>query len=99
MKPKVLVTGANGFTGNYFCKFLAERGIPTRGMYYPPDGEPDIRHENLELVKGDLLDRDSLRRAVDGIEIVQNIAALYRPMNVPEKMYWAVNVDGVPNIM
>jgi nucleoside-diphosphate-sugar epimerase len=99
MQPKVLVTGANGYTGSYFCRYLAERGVPTRGMYYPPDGEPDFSHPNLEMVPGDLLDRESLRRAADGIEVVQNIAALYRPTNVPEKLYWDVNVDGVRNMV
>ena len=99
MKPNVLITGANGFTGFWFCKYLAEKGIPTRGMYYPPDGEPALSHPNLELVPGDLLDRDSLKRALDGIEIVQNVAALYRPTTVSEQMYHAVNVEGVGNIM
>lgn len=99
MNPTVLVTGANGYTGYWFCKYLAEKGVKTRGMYYPPDGKPDLSNPNLELVPGDLLDRESIRQAVDGIEIVQNVAALYRPVDVSEKMYWAVNVDGVRNIL
>lgn len=99
MKPLVLVTGANGFTGSRFCMYLAEKGVPTRGMYYPADGEPEFHHPNLELVPGDLLDRESLKCALDGVSVVQNIAALYRPVDVSEKMYWAVNVDGVRNIL
>ena len=99
MKPKVLVTGANGYTGSLFCRYLAERGWPTRAMYYPPDGAPDFSHPNLELVPGDLLDRDSIRRSLEGVEIVQNIAALYRPTNVPQAAYRAVNVDGVRNMV
>lgn len=97
--PPTLVTGANGFTGAYFCRYLAERGVPTRGMYYPPDGVPEFEHPNLELVPGDLLDRSSLRRALDGIEVVQNVAALYRPTNVPDRLYFDVNVTGVGNIV
>jgi dihydroflavonol-4-reductase len=99
MKPKTLVTGANGYTGSYFCRYLADRGVPTRGMYYPPDGKPDYAAPQLELVPGDLTDRESLKRALDGVEIVHNIAALYRPTNVPEKAYWQVNVEGVRNIV
>jgi nucleoside-diphosphate-sugar epimerase len=99
MKPKVLITGANGYTGSLFCRYLAERGWPTRGMYYPPDGAPDFSHPNLELVPGDILDRDGIRRALEGVEVVQNIAALYRPTNVPQAAYRAVNVDGVRNMV
>jgi nucleoside-diphosphate-sugar epimerase len=94
-----LVTGANGFTGSWFCQYLAQKGVQTRGMYWSPDGGPDFSHPNLELVPGDLRDRESLRRAVDGIEVVYNIAALYRPTNVPERLYWEVNVQGIQNMV
>lgn len=99
MKPTVLVTGANGYTGKHLALYLAKRGVPTRGMYWAPDGEPEFGDENLELVAGDLRDRDSLARALDGIEVVYNIAALYRPTNVPNSMFWEVNVEGIRNII
>jgi nucleoside-diphosphate-sugar epimerase len=99
MQPKILVTGANGFTGNYFCRYLAEQGIPVRGMYYGPDGAPGWVHPNVDWCEGDLLDRASLQRALSGIEVVQNIAALYRPTTVPESAYQAVNVDGIRNMV
>jgi len=99
MTPSVLVTGANGYTGGRLCQYLAERGVPTRGMYWAPDGEPDFNHPNLELVPGDLRDKESLKKALQGIKVVHNIAALYRPTNVSNQMYWNVNVDGVRNIV
>jgi nucleoside-diphosphate-sugar epimerase len=99
MRPKTLVTGANGYTGSNLCRFLADRDVPTRGMYYPPDGEPNFSHVQLELAPGDLRDRDSIRRALEGIEVVYNIAALYRPTNVPNQAYYDVNVSGIRNIV
>ena len=99
MKPTALVTGANGFTGKNLSRYLAEHGVPTRAMYWPPDGEPEFNGVNLEVVPGDLRDRDSLKKALDGIEVVYNIAALYRPTNVPNSMYWEVNVEGIRNIV
>ncbi len=98
--PKVLVTGANGFGGGGLCRYLAERGVAVRGMYYTPDGgEPDFSHPNLELVPGDLTDGESLERALDGIEVVHNLAALYRPTTVAKQRYFDVNVDGVKDLV
>jgi nucleoside-diphosphate-sugar epimerase len=68
-------------------------------MYWAPDGAPDFSHPNLELVPGDLRDRESLCRTLEGIEVVHNIAALYRPTNVPEQLYWEVNVQGMQNMV
>ena len=99
MRPTVLVTGANGYTGRYLARYLATRGTPTRAMYWVPDGEPDFAHQNLEFVAGDLRDRESLKRALDGIQVVHNIAALYRPTNVSKAMFREVNVEGIRNIV
>lgn len=99
LKPTVLVTGANGYTGKHLCQYLARAGVATRAMYWAPDGVPEFSHPNLELVPGDLRDRDSLKRALDGIEVVHNIAALYRPTNVSNAMFWEVNVEGIRNMV
>lgn len=100
IEPKVLVTGANGYGGSRLCLYLAERGVPVRGMYYTPDGgEPTFSHPNLELVPGDLTDGESLERALDGIEVVHNLAALYRPAIVAQQTYFKVNVDGVKDLV
>ena len=82
MEPKILVTGANGYTGYYFAQYLAEKNIPVRAMYYPPDGEPDLAHDCIDLVPGDIRHRDQIRPTLEGIETVQHVAALYRPTNV-----------------
>jgi nucleoside-diphosphate-sugar epimerase len=99
MLPKVLVTGANGYTGANLCRFLAERGVAVRGMYYRPDGEPDFEHDLIEWLPGDLRDRASLEEAVRGIDTLHNIAALYRVTNVPNSTFWAVNAEGVKSLV
>ena len=85
MPKDVLVTGANGYTGANLCRYLADRGVAVRAMYYRPDGEPDFEHELIEWVAGDLRERDSLERAVDGIDTLYNIAALYRVGQLEEE--------------
>lgn len=98
-RPTTLVTGANGYTGSMLCQYLAKKGIPTRAMYYGPDGKPDFSHENLELVPGDVRNRDEIKRALDGIEIVHHLAALYRPVNVTNRDYEDVNIGGTRNML
>ena len=54
-----LVTDLNNFTGHRFNQYLTNRGLSVRAMYWPPDGEPALHHQNLDLVPGDLRDCDS----------------------------------------
>ena len=99
MNPKILVTGANGYTGYWFSRYLAEKGERFRAMYYAPDGRPDLDHPNIELVPGDVRNRDEVDRATAGIETVYHIAALYRPTNVPPRAFFDVNVEGTRNMV
>ncbi len=99
INSKCLVTGANGFTGGHFCAYLASRGVSTRGMYYPPDGVPELNHEALEWVPGDVRDEEAVRRAVAGADVIFHIAALYRPTNVSKQDYWDVNVEGTRRLL
>ena len=55
--------------------------------------------EGVEVVAGDLTDRESLRRAVEGREVVYNIAALYREAGLPADAYRAVNADAVATLI
>jgi len=48
---------------------------------------------------GDLMDAASVRRAVEGVEVVYHIAATYREAGQPDSAYRAINVDGTRNIL
>lgn len=75
-----LVTGAAGFIGSHITEALAKRGARVRAFV-----QPDSRH--LEFVKGlgvevfygDLLDKESVARAMEGVDEVWHLAAAVRP--------------------
>lgn len=96
---RVLVTGATGFTGGYLARALAARGQHVRAIVREPARAGTLRDAGVEIVPGDLKDRDSLRAAVDGVRIVYNVGAIYRQAGVPLSEYRAVNVDGVRAIV
>jgi dihydroflavonol-4-reductase len=90
VKP-ALVTGATGFLGWHVARTLLERGIPVRAAARRPGAIPEL---DVEVVQANLLDHDSLRRAIDGCSLLFHVAADYRLwVKHPQEMY-AANVDG-----
>jgi nucleoside-diphosphate-sugar epimerase len=54
-----------------------------------------LQTAGISLVEGDLAKRETLDTAVDGVEVVYNIAALYRQAGLPDATYRTVNADAV----
>jgi nucleoside-diphosphate-sugar epimerase len=99
LKVKVLVTGAAGFLGGHLVDMLLERGDDVRAMVRPVEDASRLRKlDGVEVVLGDLVNRESLKRAVQGIKCVYNIAAKTGPWGL-EKDYNAVNVWGIADLI
>jgi nucleoside-diphosphate-sugar epimerase len=97
---RVLVTGATGFTGSHLVRHLSRAGQDVRALIRPTAVRaPWLEHVRAERVVGDLLDTESLRRALEGVEVVYNIAALYREAGRPSVEYRAVNALAVGQIV
>ena len=96
---KVLVTGASGFVGNHLVEMLVERGDEVRALVQPGQDTDHLKTlSGVEVIYGDLTDRPSLERAVQGTRRVYNIAAKTGPWG-PEKLYQAINVQGLADLI
>ena len=91
---QVLVTGATGFTGGHLARFLHQRGNRVRAFVRDPDRAHALGTLGIDLVRGDLRDDASLRRATHGVDVVYNVAALYREAGLPDEAYYDVNARG-----
>lgn len=96
---KVLVTGANGFTGSYLTRLLIEQGNEVRVLVRKGSDLSAIDGLPVDFAYGDLANGAPLHDAVDGIDVVYHIAALYRVENVPKKLFWDVNVGGTQRLL
>jgi dihydroflavonol-4-reductase len=94
VSPKVLVTGATGFTGGHLARALAARGEQVRALVRNPSAAADLASvPGIELCRGDVRDAAALDRAVAGVEVAYNIAAIYRQAGVSAADYRAINTD------
>src|SRR6516162_5711304 len=73
---KVLITGATGFMGTRLAAAALERGDSVRGLVRDLDRAADLRALGVETVQGDMLENDSLRRAVQGVDCIFHTAAV-----------------------
>jgi nucleoside-diphosphate-sugar epimerase len=97
---KALVSGANGFTGRYMVKHLLEKGYEVRALVRKGSNLSPLEGLPIEYAYADLSDDTPLDDSVmQGIDIVHHIAALYRAENVPQKLFWDVNVGGTKKML
>ncbi|RMD92609.1 MAG: NAD-dependent epimerase/dehydratase family protein, partial [Calditrichaeota bacterium] len=96
---KVLVTGANGFTGSYLTKHLLDKGYEVRVLVRKSSNLDALQGLPVEYAYADLADDSPVDDATRGIDTVYHIAALYRAENVPKKMFWRVNVGGTKKML
>ena len=97
---RALLTGASGFVGSHVRSALADRGAEVRCLVRASSPRTNLEGlDEAELVVGDLRDRESLVRAIEGCDTLFHCAADYRLyVREPEQMY-ASNVQGTRNVL
>jgi uncharacterized protein YbjT (DUF2867 family) len=70
----ILLCGGTGLLGSHIATHLAELGIETRALVRPQTDATTLEALGMEIARGDLRDRDSLRRALTGIDTVISTA-------------------------
>jgi dihydroflavonol-4-reductase len=96
---KTFLTGATGFVGSHVAQQLSDAGADLRLLVRSTSRRDNIAHLRADVVVGDLRDTASLRKLMDGCELVFHVAADYRLWaKDPQEMY-AANVNGTQAIL
>jgi len=96
---RALVTGATGFVGAAVARALVREGWQVRALARPGSDRRNIQALPVEVSEGNLADRPSLERALQGCEALFHVAADYRLGAPDPRELYQTNVDGTRNIL
>lgn len=91
---RVLVTGGTGFTGSHVSRRFLDRGDRVRildnrrGLVFD-----ELSARGAEMMQGSITDSAVVRRAVEGIDLVLHLAAVFRDVNASLAFHRTVNVE------
>ncbi len=94
---KALVTGATGFIGSHVADKLLARGYEVRCIVRKSSNLRWLKDKPIELVEASLSDKESLKRAVEGVDIVFHVAGLTFAKNYEQ--FLKGNRDGTRNLI
>jgi uncharacterized protein YbjT (DUF2867 family) len=94
---KAFVAGATGETGRRIVKQLVDRGIPVRALVRNQETAQSILPAGVELVSGDVLQRDRLQDAIGDCTVVFSATGA-RPSFDPTQPY-KVDYEGTKNLV
>ena len=91
------ITGGAGFLGLHLSRRLLTDGHEVRTLDVAPLDEPELER-SVEELRGDVRDVDSVRKLVDGVDVVVHSAAAL-PIQASRAGIRSVNVGGTENVL
>ncbi|HVO37579.1 MAG TPA: SDR family NAD(P)-dependent oxidoreductase [Spirochaetia bacterium] len=94
----VVVTGAAGHLGAALVRELIADGEKVRAFVLPGEDISGLLGLPLEIVRGNILQRESIVPAVRGAEVVYHLAGIVSIMPGRDELMRRVNVEGSANV-
>jgi dihydroflavonol-4-reductase len=96
---KTLVTGGTGFVGLHVVRELTRRGDELRLLVREGSNTEPLGGIGWERAVGDVTDRDSVRKAMQGVERVFHVAGTTSMRTRARDRVYEINVLGTKNVM
>src|SRR5215216_5612575 len=96
---KYFVTGATGFVGGALVKKLREQGHEVHASVRDPNKGQDLQALGVKLFKGDVIDKESMRDAMQGVDGIFHVAGWYKVGTRDKSDGERVNIQGTRNVL
>jgi dihydroflavonol-4-reductase len=94
-----LVTGATGLVGYHIASALMRRGRSVKALVRSVEKARRILPEDCELMQGDITDKESVKRALQGCSVVYHAAGWPEQWKDDPNIFQRVNVGGTQNMI
>ncbi|MFP4470564.1 MAG: SDR family oxidoreductase [Bacteroidales bacterium] len=95
---KIFITGATGFIGGRLAIRLADEGHQVHALIRSRQRAKHLNHPSITLFEGNLLDKESISRSMQGCDAGYHLAAYARVWSKDPQLPYRVNVEGTSNI-
>ena len=96
---KVCLTGATGYIGNRLALELAENNYEVHALVRNIHSPNIPVHPNIHLFEGNLINYDTVEKAIEDCESVFHAAAFTRLTCNDVKEFYDTNVQGTANVL
>ncbi len=96
---RYFLTGITGFIGGKVAQQLVAAGHEVTALVRAPEKAQGLSMPGIQLVKGDVTDKASMRAPMTGVDGVYHIAGWYKIGAKDKSQGQAINVDGTRNVL
>jgi nucleoside-diphosphate-sugar epimerase len=96
---KYFITGATGFIGGRLARQLREAGHEIAAVVRDPEKAKDLSDIGAVLHKGDVTEKESMRKPMTGVDGVFHVAGWYKVGARDKSQARAINVEGTRNVL
>ncbi len=101
---KILLIGGTGVLGNSFCRLAAQNPhAKITALVRTPEKAALLHNYGVSTVQGNILDRESVRQAIQGQDVVLNFASAIPRKLKPSNRDWELNdrirIEGTLNVL
>lgn len=95
----IFISGATGFIGEHLSLKLANEGHTVHALYRSLSKTKNLQHPNIRLFHGDIIDVESLEKAMNGCEQAYHVAAYAAAWEDNPGDFVKFNVQGTLNVI